>query len=183
MNRFLFHLAVVLYAVSVAVHANTFIRIVPTNSLPWIWVLHVGIFVVFIPGVLGIKKTTKIQKVGLFDFYGNWRAQKEIFLDGIPIGLKVLIGASFIYAIVNFILAFGSFGHSTLSNQNGKRYIRESGKPEREITEAEFNDKMENVLRGFSGHWMLFYLVSACMLLKLSNQALPDDTSGRRGRS
>lgn len=54
-------LSVVLLAVSCIVHALTFTQYPVLENLPFIWILHVLIFVVFIPAIFYSKKYQKLE--------------------------------------------------------------------------------------------------------------------------
>lgn len=100
---------------------------VPIPGGKLVWGLHIGIFAVWIPTVL-----ISMQLTG----YANRNDFWKIALAGCPPwmrrGLYVLFG----YAILNFIVFF-----AMSANQPKQRNT----------------DPPLSVVRGFSGHWMVFY--------------------------
>ena len=89
----------------------------------WAFLLHVGIFFIWIPAVALSR--------------GN-RSRNDLFNRG-PKWAQRLLMVVFVYALVNFIYAA-----STQPPRSSRR--TEAGKP-----------APPRVLRGFSGHWILFY--------------------------
>lgn len=92
-----------------------------------VWGLHLGIFVVWIPAVIVSLRTTRYAVQKDF-----WR----VALAGCPVwmrrALNVLIG----YAVLNFAVFIVTS-------------VGESAQP--------VGDAPPSVIRGFSGHWMVFY--------------------------
>lgn len=112
------------------------------------WVLHVGIFVVWLPAVLVSAQMTR--HTSRADFW-------KIALAGCPPWMRragyVLIG----YAILNFILFIASA----------------PGQLEQPGDEAR-----PSMVRGFSGHWMIFY--GAAFAILYSRIHAPRDVIERR---
>lgn len=107
-----------------------------------VWGLHIGIFAVWIPTVLISQRQMRHAKRS--DFW-------KIAMQGSPAWMRYMTMGLFAYAIVNFIIFIAST----------------AGKPEStgsEITPA--------ALRGFSGHWMIFY--SAALSILYSAHRLGD---------
>lgn len=77
-----------------------------------------------------------------------------------------VIGAGlFVYSMVNFLLfALHSAGGNPVLQQ-GKYLLMNHGKLIREVTASEYAALRTNELRGFSGHWLLFYFVPAAYFL------------------
>ncbi len=114
-------------ALSIVAHAMSLAG-VPIPGGNLIWGLHVGIFVVWIPTVLASVKMT--QHVNRKDFW-------KVALAGCPEWMRRSFYVLFGYAILNFILFFVSM----------------AGQPKQDRKNAATPD----VVRGFSGHWMIFY--------------------------
>ncbi len=93
-------------------------------------VLHVGIFVVWLPTVLVANAMGGGRRPG-------W---SEV-LRGCPPWMKYIVSVSASYAVVNFILFLLSAPPKTAAN----------GMP-------------PSVVRGFSGHWMVFYSAAMAVL-------------------
>lgn len=97
------------------------------------WLLHVGIFVVWLPTVLVAKSLTKGS---------NQRDFWKVAFRGCPPWVKYAVYGFFGYAFVNFFLAF-IVGTPTQSGPG---------------------PMPPDVVRGFSGHWMVFYSAAAAVL-------------------
>ena len=93
----------------------------------WVFSLHLGIFVVWFPTVLIGQRMAR--DTGSRDF---WR----VVLRGAPSWMKSVLGVLFAYAIGNFVLfILRARTHNVTSG----------------------NVASPSVVRGFSGHWMVFY--------------------------
>ena len=100
---------------------------VPIPGGKLVWGLHIGIFVVWIPTVLISMQTTR---------YANRKDFWKIALAGCPAWMRRGFYVLFGYAILNFIVFF-----ATTANQS----------------KQQTGDAPPSVVRGFSGHWMIFY--------------------------
>ena len=92
-----------------------------------VWALHIGIFVVWIPTVLVSMQMTR---------YANRKDFWKVALAGCPLWMRRAGYVLFGYAILNFILFI-----ATTASQ----------------PEQLSGDAPPSVVRGFSGHWMIFY--------------------------
>jgi hypothetical protein len=121
-------LAALGFVLSVAAHVAS-IAGVQIRGGQMIWLLHLGIFVVWLPTVLLVSRIMRGERR-----QDMWK----LTLSGCPawmrLAAKVLLG----YIIVNFVYFISTAGR-------GGHY---SG------------DAPPAVIRGFSGHWMLFYGVA-----------------------
>jgi hypothetical protein len=92
-----------------------------------VWGLHIGIFLVWIPAVLVSTRTTR---------YANRKDFWKVALAGCPVWMRRGLYALFGYAIFNFVVFIATTA-SQPKHQAG-------GAP-------------PSGVRGFSGHWMIFY--------------------------
>jgi hypothetical protein len=145
-------LAFIGLVLSAAAHFSTFFRIDPQQSFPYIWLLHIGIFVVFIPAaaVQGMLPRNSSGKLQPFAFAPKW--------------MQVLTIGAFIYMFVNFITFAIMMPSGSPYKENGQYVLREHGKLLRPITEQEYHRYRAYEVRGFSGHWMGFYAMAMTML-------------------
>jgi len=136
------------FFISLIVHLTTFFGIDPAKHVPWVWVLHLGIFIVFIPMlfVQGLKRKK--------DFWPK-------FLASMPRLAQYTIKAFFVYAAINFALFFFLSKGGVPDVRDGKYVLHSHGNVIRELSEEEYEWQKAYVVRGFSGHWMIFYLVPA----------------------
>ena len=113
------------FLLRVAAHVMALAGIaIPGGGL--VWVLHIGIFVVWIPTVLVANRITG---------YSNRKDFWKTALIGCPVWMRRALYVVFGYAVFNFILFILST--STHPKPTGTAPA--------------------SVIRGFSGHWMVFY--------------------------
>ena len=135
------------FSVSLAVHVSALFGVDVSAKIPFIWLLHVGIFVVFIPFVLSSRKV-----LGESPTFAEIRT-------AFPAWVLVLGGVIFAYAVINFLLfAFATEGGGP-SIRDGKFILQSHGRLIREISPTEYAAFKANQVRGFSGHWLVFYYV------------------------
>ena len=152
MRRALSIFALIGFLTSLFVHLITFFGIDPSKHVPWVWVLHLGIFVVFIPMV----------------FFQGMASRKDFWnkiFAALPRWAGYTIKAFFAYAIINFALFFFLSRGGVPDVRDGKYVLHSHGQVIRELSENEYEWQKAYVVRGFSGHWMIFYLVPALVFL------------------
>ena len=141
MKKFLFYFAVTGWTLGLIVHLLSIAEFDISDKVPFVWVLHIGIFVVWIPMVLSLRKNEELNnyqqssvlnRVNPFGFF-------KIIFKQTPIWLIVIAIGGFFYAMLNFLLFM--------------------------------NSAQANELRGFSGHWIAFYGIAAAVLYPFNNQA------------
>ncbi|NWK46471.1 hypothetical protein [Ralstonia pickettii] len=146
-------LALTGFALSLLAHVMALAGMNLATSVSAVWDLHFGIFVVFIPFILLSKN----------DLQG--RRSLWVLAERVPPWVAIIGAALFIYAMVNFLLfALHSAGGNPVE-RHGKYLVMNHGKLIREITASEYAELRTNELRGFSGHWLLFYFVPAVYFL------------------
>ena len=133
---------------SLLVHLTTFLGLNLAKYVPWVWGLHLGCFVATIPllFVQGFKRKK--------DFW------HKLFAP-MPRWAQYIIRGFFIYALINFALFFFLSHGGTPEVRDGKYVLHSHGQVIRELSEEEYEHQNAYVLRGFSGHWMIFYLLPA----------------------
>src|SRR5436190_19920974 len=114
-------------ALSIAAHCMALAG-VPIPGGKLVWGLHIGIFVVWIPTVLTSMQTTR---------YANRKDFWKVALAGCPLWMRRAGYILFGYAILNFIVFMATTASQPKQQQIG--------------------DAPPAVVRGFSGHWMIFY--------------------------
>lgn len=134
------------FIISLAVHAAAIVGTDVQEHLPFIWILHVGMFVVFVPMVLAVRKQPQ---------RGNIMA----LLGTFPPWARILTPLLFVYVIVNFGIFMIGSADGTPALREGRYVLQRRGEVLREISATEFHERNAAVLRGFSGHWLLFYFV------------------------
>ena len=102
--------------------------------------MHLGIFVVWFPAVLiSMGLPRPPKKIGS-------GMRPYTFFPGVPPLIQAILFVLFAYAMFNFFATFG-FGKS----------------------KSDGNNVNANTVRGFSGHWMLFYFAAFTMFLAALN--------------
>ncbi len=108
------------------------------------WILHMGIFVVWIPATLVAK-----ERVGNFNRKDFWK----VVLKDLPDWVRYLVYGFLVYAGVNFMYFFFQVWAGGGGNGEGPPAI---------------------VWRGFSGHWMVFYLAALVVLYSATRENVGD---------
>ena len=138
--------AIIGFVASLLTHLTTFFGVSVAQYFPWIWILHIGIFIVMIPVVISQRNRS-----------GSW----ERMLTLLPNWGKVALPIFFVYALINFALFLFLSQSGVPAIRDGKFVLASHGHVVRELSKQEYEQQEAYVLRGFSGHWMIFYLVPA----------------------
>ena len=146
------------FVASLLVHMAALAGIDVLEHLPWIWVLHVGIFVALIPAFT--KMTTSEDNEETADS-----------VDALPFSpwvVKVAL-ALFAYAIVNLVLAFLTGRDGAPWIEAGRYVLVQEERVVGTLSHAEYIRLRANEVRAFSGHWMLFYFLAVAAYLIRKN--------------
>ena len=157
MPRFFGTLALLGFLAALGVHVAALLGLPVQDQFPQIWVLHVGVFVVFIPAFFHLKKHTEKG-----DPLGHFR--------GMPAWAVVVLLALFLYLFLNFSVLRPAPGEGTPDIRNGQYVLHKRGHVLREISQAEYRAGRAAEARLFSGHWLLFYALSAAVFLVRSKR-------------
>jgi hypothetical protein len=152
-------IAAIGFVIALFVHGMTFAQVDVQTDYPLVWLLHLGCFLVFIPFVFATR-----SEFGPKPSFSQFRA-------ALPGWAGVLLICVFAYAIVNFGLLFLHTEGGSPSESNGAFVLQSHGKVIRQLTEAEYHLQRAYIIRGFSGHWLVFYLVPALYFLFRSPRA------------
>ncbi|NLA69143.1 MAG: hypothetical protein GX856_13050 [Gammaproteobacteria bacterium] len=152
-RRLLGYLALTGFVVSLGAHAWTALGNDVASQIPQIWLLHVGMFVVFVPLVF-------------FSRYDLGSEPREAtWTSGLPGWVKTLGLCILAYAALNFLLVLGHTGGGSPVLREGKFVLLNHGKVVREITKIEYAALTAAQVRGFSGLWLVFYFWPAAYFL------------------
>jgi len=160
-------LALAGFLVSLVVHVEALGGVDVQAAFPYVMLLHGGMFLVFGPFVL----------ISRSDFSGK-QSMRQL-AAGLPRWVAVLCGLTFAYAFLNFVLFMvGYQGNPSMSD--GKYLLLEHGRLIRELSASQYAAFKANEVRGFSGHWLVFYGIPAAYFLfwkkpesvPLANQAV-----------
>lgn len=134
------------FVVSLVVHTAAILGTDVQERFPFIWILHVGMFIVFVPMVLAVRKQPGRGNImALLGTFSPWAG--------------VIAPLLFAYVIVNFGIFMVGSADGTPALREGKYVLHHKGEVIREISATEYHERNAAVLRGFSGHWLLFYFV------------------------
>jgi len=163
-EKIFFYIAVCSFLLAIIAHLISLYGINLQAVFPPIFLLHIIIFVVWIPSILklnNIKKEYKIQHgkyprisvLNLNKFLPN--TPKAVFMASIFFG---------IYAGINFyiFMMIGEGGGPNIID--GVYVLSNHGDIIREISFLEYQKFQANEIRGFSGLWMAFYVVAVMIL-------------------
>ncbi|MES2812013.1 MAG: hypothetical protein V4670_06040 [Bacteroidota bacterium] len=169
MKKYLFYFALTGWTLGLFVHVLSLADFDVTEKIPFVWLLHIGIFIVWLPVVLDLKNNEELQeykqsgtvnRMNPIDFF------KIVFKDT-PTWMSVIAIGGFFYAFINFLLFMTSQG-GTPEMRDGLYILHNHGQLIKTLTEQEYHHYKANELRGFSGHWILFYGIATAFLYKFS---------------
>ncbi len=161
MSRLLGIVALIGFCFALAVHLLTFSQFDIESQIPKFWLLHVGIFAVFLPFVVSIRHN-----------FGTTPIHREL-LSILPVWANSLLALTFAYAVVNFALFFLRSEGGSPGIRDGAYVLQSHGQLIRELSLAEFKVQQAYVVRGFSGHWLVFYLTPCLYFLCKRRNAGP----------
>jgi hypothetical protein len=144
--------------VSVVFHASTFV-IDTMTEWPGVMFIHLAIFPPFIAALVHAVRASRHTE-------GKDPRNLDPKFHMAPRWLVILTVVFFIYALVNFgIFAFFLTGGGKTFERDGKHFLIRGGAIVRELNDAEYRRHQAYVVRGFSGHWMMFASASLTMLV------------------
>lgn len=153
--------------VSAAAHFSTFAGIDPMEAFPGVMFIHVAIFPPFIAALYFANKVE-----------GPSEKRQDKAMNAAPRWLRIMTGVFFAYGLVNFgaflILAEGGGP----DERDGRYVLSSHGRTIRELTEEEFHQHQAYVVRGFSGHWMLFSSAALMILVGTARTLAHAEPSG-----
>ena len=165
MKKYLFYFAVTGWVLGLIVHLLSLADVDITEKAPFVWGLHVGIFVVWFPAILELKNNEELktyQHSGILKRMNPFGFFKIIFKQT-PAWLSIIAIGCFFYAIINFML-FMTSQPGVPDIKDGQYILQNHGHLIKTLTEQEYHHYQANTVRGFSGHWLAFYGLAAAVL-------------------
>jgi hypothetical protein len=159
MNQLLALTALLGLLASFAVHVAALCGVDVQARWPFVWVLHLGLFLVFFPFVISCRK-----RLGPRPSLAELRA---IFPHWIVVLAMVILA----YAVLNFVLFIMATQGGNPDIRDGKHVLLNHGKLVRELTASEYSALRANEVRGFSGHWLVFYFIPFAYFMFRKNAA------------
>jgi hypothetical protein len=153
-RRLIASVAFIGLALSVMVHGAAFLGVDLIEKFPLVWGLHLGIFPLFLLMMLATRREEK-DSHGLSRPPSPWKR----FFDPMPLWAKYITYALGAYTLINFAWFFSLSKGGTPELREGIYVLHDHGKIIRELTEQEYHIQKAYVLRGFSGHWLYFYVI------------------------
>ena len=162
-QKTLYYIAISGLTLGLIVHLTALIADYDLRQVvPFLWILHIGIFVVWIPMVLLLKGKDELQQ--FYNYYNfNQSEYFKIIFKNTPTWLKIIAFGGMGYAGLNFILFIVSQPGSP-SIENGKYILSNHGQLISILTKKEYLHYLANETRGFSGHWIAFYGIASAVL-------------------
>jgi hypothetical protein len=161
----MFALSTVGFFVALAVHFSTYIGFHLLRTNPEIMWLHVLVFPPFLTALKIMNDVKKKREASGMPGAAEPKSGKrndafdQLFPFGAPQWAKKALSVAGFYALVNFIVFIIFIPATPLSGggEDGK-YRAKNRHGTFEVTEEEYYSYRNWELRGFSGHWMMFYL-------------------------
>ena len=154
-------LALVGFVASAVVHASTFLH-APPLGMNQTWPLHLGIFIVFIPAFLTERR--RDRTAAATDGKDVPKPARGGGYSHAPRWASALLAVVFGYAIFNFFLGLVLIVASSqgkIVERDGRHVMVQGREYVRDVGDAEYRVYQGRIARMFSGHWMMFYWMSA----------------------
>ncbi len=141
--------------ISIAANVSTFFGVEPMHRWPYLWLLHLGIFVVFIPAAI-VQSQRRNEKPF------RWR---DVF-GGLPAWMPWLLVPLILYAPVS-ALAFGIVcgGGGPSKEPDGTYAMTSHGRILRTLTADEYHRASGYEFRFMSSWWIMFYSIALALLI------------------
>lgn len=166
MDRLIGIVSLIGFICALVVHTLTFVHGGIDPEMSQIWFLHLGIFVVFLPFVISMRST-----------YGSNLSKGQLKAI-LPRWANMVLAVTFVYAFLNFALFFMRSEGGSPAIRDGVYVLQNHGKVMRELTEPDYKLYQSYVVRGFSGHWLVFYLVPSLYFLVRRRETTASPANG-----
>ena len=166
MRKFLFLFALTGWAISLVFHLSALIGDHDiSRQFPFIWILHIGIFVVWLQTVLIVKNNNELKDLRQNNTLGFSKHTQffKIIFRHTPTWLTIVAAIGFIHSIINFIVII-AIESNTPDIKDGVYILQNHGHFVRIITEMEYNHYSALQLMLFSGHLISFYGIAVAVL-------------------
>jgi hypothetical protein len=157
------------FAASFLAHFSTYLGIDPMQVVPGIMLLHMLIFPPVIAAIICSNRQQKqrgLSQGDIFKYAPQWM-QKACNVFGI-------------YAFINFFLFMVLMSDGSPHEKDGRYFLQNHGHTIREITESEFHRYQAYIVRGFSGHWMIFSMAAMTMLMGVRRKTIDQNVKSEQ---
>jgi hypothetical protein len=163
----IFFVALTGWTLSLLVHCLSLADIDVAETVPFVWLLHIGCLVVWIVVTNHMRKNEELRWFQKGDFLERFNpsAYWRVVFKATPTWMTNILIGSFFYAALNFM---SSMTLGAPSSENGNYTLQSHGRVVKTLTEQEYHHYMANQVRAFSGHWICFYWFAIAVLFKFS---------------
>jgi hypothetical protein len=171
MKKFLFYFAVTGWTLGLIIHLLSLADFDISDITLFVWILHIGIFVVWFAAILDLKKNEEFKAYKHSEISNRLNPLSffKIIFRQIPTWLIIIAIVGFFYAVINFIL-FMTSQLGVPDIKDGQYVLYNHGQLIKTLTEQEYYHYKANEVRGFSGHWLAFYGFAAAVLFPFNKK-------------
>lgn len=162
----LFYFTLVCWTASLIAHLSSIAGFDLIEKFPFVWFLHIGVFIVVIAAIFTLRKLPVMQD---HQIRNSPLKVLKTLINGTPYWLIAIAVAGFIYAGINFSL-FATSQIGSPEIKDGQFILQNHGQFIKTITEQEYHHYQANIVRGFSGHWLAFYGIGLALLYPFKNR-------------
>lgn len=166
MDRLIAGCALGAFLVALLVHILALCGIDISTQLPFVWLLKLGIFALFVP-MLEAQTNHK-----------GTNTTPNNPLAHCPLKAKAAIAAIVAYAFINLLICEAHAPDGTLTLLDGQYTLQGPGKATHTLSSSEYRHLRVNELRSASGHWLVFYFLPFAFFL-YRRQTTPVQQAGR----
>jgi len=168
-SKYLSYIALTGLIAGLIVHISAILGIDVSAQFPFVWILHLGIFIVWIPSIIKLI-ILQTSTPGFRENKNKFKMYKLIF-DNASKPLLIVAAFFFVYAFINFFLFSSYSDGGGPSIIDGQYVLQNHGNIIKNLTFEEYQRYQANELRGFSGHWMAFYSLAFALLFPKNAQS------------
>lgn len=170
MKQGFFYFAMTAWVLTLIIHLFTFADINLSQYFSLV-ILGIGVFVVWVPAILNLKKNKNLQEYQSSDVLNRFNPVgfQNVLFKNTPFWLKCIAIAGFIYGFINFFIFFTAVGGVT-GIHDGQYVLQNHGEILKVLTQQEFNHYEALETRGFSGHLLIFYGIAAAVLYPFNDE-------------
>ena len=178
--RYLFYLAIIGWLIGTTIHLLSIAQIDVAEYFPFVWLLHIGIFIIWFPMIFFLRNNqTELKKL---QAARSAIERSTFFSKGVlghsPFWARLLVVIFSVYMAINFLFLSSTPGSPHL--ENGEYTLQARGRIIRTITEQEYHYYRARQLRQLSGHWIFFYGAAIAILFPFRRKNLLNSNSSEK---
>lgn len=172
-RKIFFLTAVCCCSASIIISLLSLFGIDPAQYFPPVWLLHLGIFVVWIPSIAILRENMEKVKVPN-PFSGKSRTTLAISLliGSPPKRIKYIAIAVVVYGVIVFAMVANKVPNGSIDSINGIYTLNDHGKISL-LTKDQFNSYSAARTGLFAAFWILFYTAGALFWSAKNDPELP----------